>query len=227
MSVGAGAALALTLALTGCSSDGDGDGDTPPSTGTGAPAIDTPASDLRAEDFVYLQGPETDEFTVSDEAKTVDPNDSDNNPWVEIADCGGQEAAPPIGAASGPGLSSPDGETVVQSYAQIVTPEQHDNHVKLLEDVDVDSCVQELFADGDTSGEWKVRDVPALPGTMARTSMSYTESSGGATATSYFDIIWVGEGQVEAELLVLSRAEPDEQLIGDATASLVKKLKDQ
>ncbi|MBL7501335.1 hypothetical protein I6A84_21995 [Frankia sp. CNm7] len=223
MLAGAGAATAFALALGGCSTADDKPETAAPSAGT--------ATELNAIDFVYAKGPEDNDLTELQAAAGEDPTDRDAFPYADIAECFGKEVDFPSSSASGPALQGPEGVYSIISYAHVVTPEQLKRHTALLGEGDLTGCLMSTMGedaadDGLSSVDtWTSRDTPLPPGALARLSFVMPSEEGGATVEYYSDIVFLGTGRVEAELIVMSMGNPVDDVVENATARYVAQLK--
>ncbi|MBL7501340.1 hypothetical protein I6A84_22020 [Frankia sp. CNm7] len=225
---------AFVLALVGCGDDGSGENPVTSSRITGAPTTTAPPKELDVFDYLYTQGPETADFTVDSEATAGDVTAADVSPFTELNKCLGQTEQDPVAAANGAQLTSSDNLVQVTSAAQVITPELAARHAELLRDPRWDACVMRLIAqsaaddpaadDSGTLGKMKRRDAAVPPGAQARSSYVMPIVAEGTSVEVYADIIFVGTGRVESQLLVISALEPADQLAEAATAQLLAKI---
>jgi ABC-type phosphate transport system substrate-binding protein len=248
-SVALAAAAMLVAAVAGCgvlggsSSSGDA-ATTPPDTATPtastAPVVarsSTPAGP-RAKDFLLTAGSGFTGFTAT---SSGGGSGSGTSPLAKLASClGATGAAVRDGStdrAESAHLVNRTTGVTIWSDAQIVPAGQLDRDTGLLRDPNFTDCVtsqtkKDAVAAQAAAGtalidpEATTRDVPLPTGALARTSVVVLggSSSGGQTQL-FYDTVYLGSGQVEAQLhLVGTMDPPSEDLIGVAVRQLQAEL---
>ncbi|MEX5634930.1 hypothetical protein [Parafrankia sp. FMc2] len=189
---------------------------TPPAatTPTGAPAqaIDTPARDLRAGDYVLTAGPETAGFESSGGAD--DPDSGSSAMRAEIAACvgvPGYDPPPPSDETTGDTFTNiEESDFQAISRAQILPAEQISENAEIVTSPRFADCyrgaLEEQLAGEDASGftyEIVAVETPSPPPgatALVRTSMGITDEYG--TYGYVFDAVYFYVGQVAVELEV-------------------------
>ncbi|MDT3446521.1 hypothetical protein [Pseudofrankia sp. BMG5.37] len=250
----AAGAAALSLVLAGCglgSDSGDGAAATEQPS---APAVsDSPAAvattvattaaaaPLRAADFTLTNGSGFTGFAPANGATGADAGAA---PFAALASCLGISAADAADRstdrAESAHLTNSGTGITLWSDAQIAPAGQLDRDAGLLRHPRFADCVTaqtkkdagaalaaKYGADGVFDTEAVTRDdVPLPAGALARTSVVVLAgTANGGQAQLFYDTIYLGSGQVEAQLhLVGSIDPPSEDLVSVAAAQLAAKL---
>ncbi|OHV39840.1 MULTISPECIES: hypothetical protein [Pseudofrankia] len=245
------AAAGLVLVLAGCGLLGSGSEDDAATTGQpSAPATSeapvaaataATAAPLRAADFILTNDSGFTGFTPASGATGADAGAT---PFAELASCLGVSAADvadeSTDRAQSSHLTNSGTGTTIWSDAQVVPAGQLDRDTGLLRHPRFADCVAaqtkkdavatlsaKYGAGGVFDTEAVTRDGAPLPaGALARTSVVVLAgTANGGQAQLFYDTIYLGSGQVEAQLhLVGSIDPPSEDLVSVAAAQLAAKL---
>ncbi|ONH29023.1 hypothetical protein [Pseudofrankia asymbiotica] len=247
----AAGAAGLVLALAGCGLMGSDSNDDAAATGQpSAPIVsDSPAAvvttaaaaPLRAADFTLTN---SSGFTGFSPANGATGADAGAAPFAALASCLGISAADATDRstdrAESTHLTNSGTGTTIWSDAQIVSAVQFDRDTGLLRHPRFADCVTaqakkdadaaflaKYGADGVFDAEAVTRDDAPLPaGALARTSVVVIAgTANGGQAQLFYDTIYLGSGQVEAQLHLVSSVDPpSEDLVSVAAAQLAAKL---
>ena len=229
-----GVGVATALALGGCAStDVDGVAAASARSAASTTAAPTTAPPKNVFGYLYTRDTGTEDFTIKESPYADNVNSSDASPFRDLAECLQVTERPPVAAAEGAVLASGNGGTVqVASSAQIVTPGQVDRHVQILRGPRFESCLMSYINDdeseeGVTVGEIQRRTTPVPAGALARISYVLPVTTDDRTVAVYSDIVFLGSGSVESQLVISSALQPADDLVIAATDQLVAKLKQQ
>ena len=242
-----GTAALLALAVAGCgllgSSGSEGDAAAAQSS-TPAAAASTATSGtqpttaaLRAADYILTTNSGFTGFTPS---SSTAGGSQGASPLTELASC--------LGAAATAGTATDEAESThlvnattgvtIWSDAQVVSAGQVEQDTNLLRDPNFTTCaaaqakqdgIAALTATGQgsvLSPEADPRDTTLPAGALARSSTVVLAGlSSGGQAQIFYDTIYLGSGQVEAQLhLIGTNDPPSEDLISVAVRQLTSKL---
>ncbi|MBL7501339.1 hypothetical protein I6A84_22015 [Frankia sp. CNm7] len=239
------AALALTLAACGLTG-GDDDEPTAPQ-GSPTTAITTvpvapttaPAPSAQAADFVLTTAAGLTGF-----APATGGDGTGAPPFIALASCLGVSPADVADGstdqAAGANLANSGTGITLWSAAQIVPAGQVERDAGLLRHPRFADCAAEqaktdalaaIEASGATAfdAEAVVLETPLPAGALGRTSVVVVAgTSAGGQAQLFYDTVYLGSGQVEAQLHLVGRIDqPGEDLVNAAVAQLTAKLGQQ
>ena len=193
-----------------------------------APVVTTAAAvPLRAADFILTNGSGFTGFAPANGATGATSTDAGAAPFAALASCLGISAADAADRstdrAESTHLTNSGTGTTIWSDAQIVSAAQLDRDAGLLRHPRFADCataqakkdadaafLAKYGADGVFDTEAVTRDDAPLPaGALARTSVVVLGgTANGGQAQLFYDTIYLGSGQVEAQLHLVSSVDP-------------------